>query len=63
MDSVMRLWCEFFRTKLNDDSGPEYFKTQGPLPDELLVVFIYWPMVCLEAMSLLAIANLVIGCK
>ena len=43
MDSVMRLWCEFFRTKLNDDSGPEYFKTQGPLPDELLVHrFLFW---------------------
>jgi hypothetical protein len=39
----MRLWCEFFRTKLNDDSGPEYFKTQGPLPDELLVHrFLFW---------------------
>jgi hypothetical protein len=43
MDAVMRLWCEFFQTKLDSLNGPDYFKPGGPRPDRLLVHrFLFW---------------------
>jgi hypothetical protein len=43
MDSVMRLWCEFFQAKLDRFDGPSYFKSGGPRPDRLLLhQFLFW---------------------
>lgn len=43
MDSVMRMWCEFFQTRLDRFDGPSYFKSGGPHPDRLLLhQFLFW---------------------
>ena len=43
MNSMMRLWCEFFQTKLNRLDGPSYLTEGGPRPDRrLLHQFLFW---------------------
>jgi hypothetical protein len=43
MNGMMRLWCEFFQTKLHRLDGPSYFTEGGPRPDRLLLhQFLFW---------------------